>query len=74
MLIEPVAGEPTSISKLNTLFQLLFLLFVLSRASFGWPAEITITVLGAATFVTVCISGIDYVLRWSSRARQGASQ
>lgn len=74
LLIEPVAGEPTSISKLNTLFQLLFLLFVLSRASFGWPAEITITVLGAATFVTVCVSGIDYVLRWSSRARQGASE
>jgi len=71
-LIEPVDGEPTSISKLNTTFQLLFLLFVLSRAAFDWPQEITITVLGAATLVTVVISGLDYVLRWSSRARRRA--
>ncbi|HNP36166.1 MAG TPA: CDP-alcohol phosphatidyltransferase family protein [Woeseiaceae bacterium] len=73
LLIEPVAGEPTNISKLNTALQMLFLLFVVSRAAFGWPAGITITVLGAATFVTVCVSGIDYVLRWSGRARKGAS-
>lgn len=73
MLIEPVSGEPTSISKLNTMFQLLFLLFVLSRAAFEWPDRITVTVLGAATFVTVVVSGIDYVLRWSNRARKGGT-
>jgi cardiolipin synthase len=69
-LIEPVEGEPTGISKLNTTVQLLFLVFVLSRAAFGWPGEIAVTVLGAATFVTVFVSGIDYVLRWSGRARE----
>lgn len=68
-LIEPVEGEPTNISKLNTTVQLLYLVFVLSRAALDWPDEIAVTVLGAATLVTVCISGIDYVLRWSDRAR-----
>lgn len=70
-IVGPVQGEPTRISKLNTALQLLFLLFVLSRAGFGWPDEITITVLGAAILVTVVISGVDYVLSWSRRALQG---
>ena len=65
-------GEPTSISKLNTVMELLFLLFVLSRQGFGWPDEITITILGAAILVTVVISGVDYVWTWSKRARAGA--
>lgn len=71
-MVRPVEGEPSSISKLNTTFQLLFLLFVLSRAAFNWPDPIAVTVLGAATLVTVVISGADYVIRWSARARQGA--
>jgi cardiolipin synthase len=71
VLIEPVSGEPTNISKLNTAIQLLFLLFVISRAAFGWPDPIAVVVLGAATFVTVTVSGVDYVLRWSQRARHG---
>ncbi len=71
-LVKPVAGEPTRISKLNTALQLIFLLFVLSRAAFEWPDDIAILVLGAATLVTVVISGIDYVVQWSARARRGA--
>jgi cardiolipin synthase len=70
-LVKPVQGEPTRISKLNTTLQLLFLVFVLSRAGFGWPEEITITVLGASVLATVVISGVDYVLSWSRRARRG---
>lgn len=68
-LIRPIEGEPTRISKLNTALQLLFLAFVLSRAAFGWPDQITITILGASVVVTVVISGIDYVLSWARRAR-----
>ncbi len=70
-LIKPVEGEPTRISKINTVMQLLFLLFVLSHAAFGWPDKIALTVLGAATLVTVVVSGIDYVVQWSDRARKG---
>ncbi len=69
-LVGPVHGSPSKISKINTAVQLLFLLFVLSRAGFGWPDEITITLLGAATLVTVVLSGVDYVVSWSRRALQ----
>jgi len=68
--VKPVEGEPTRISKLNTALQLLFLLLVLSRAGFGWPDRISITVLGAAILITVVISGVDYVWSWSKRARE----
>ncbi len=71
-IVKPVQGEPTRISKLNTALQLLFLLFVLSRAGFDWPDLISITILGAAILVTVVISGVDYVWSWSRRARAGA--
>jgi cardiolipin synthase len=70
-LVQPLQGEPTRVSKLNTALQLLFLLFVISRAGFGWPEEISITVLGASVLITVVISGIDYVWSWSRRARRG---
>lgn len=70
-IVKPVPGEPTRISKINTVLQMLYLLFVLSRAAFGWPDQITLTVLGAAVLVTVVISGFDYVLSWSERARKG---
>ncbi len=70
-MIKPVQGEPTRVSKINTVMQLLFLLFVLSRAAFAWPDKIAVTVIGAATLVTVVVSGIDYVVQWSDRARKG---
>jgi cardiolipin synthase len=73
-LIEPLEGEPTRISKLNTVLELLFLLFVLSHAGFGWPDPIATTVLGASILVTVVISGADYVWNWSRRARAGGKQ
>ncbi len=70
-LIEPVQGEPSRISKLNTALELMFLFFVLSEAGFSWPEPITLTVLGASILVTVVISGADYVWSWSRRARAG---
>ncbi|MGH8221936.1 MAG: CDP-alcohol phosphatidyltransferase family protein [Woeseiaceae bacterium] len=73
-LIRPVQGEPTRVSKLNTVFELFFILFVLSRAGYGWPEEITITLLGAAVLVTVVISGIDYVWTWTRRALQDSDK
>ncbi|NCF14325.1 MAG: CDP-alcohol phosphatidyltransferase family protein [Gammaproteobacteria bacterium] len=70
-IVKPVPGEPSRISKLNTALQMLFVVFVLSRAAFDWPDKITITVLGASILVTVVISGVDYVWSWSRRAREG---
>lgn len=69
-LIGPVPGEPTKISKLNTALELIFLFFVLSKAAYGWPNDITLIVTGASILVTVFVSGIDYVLSWSRRAKE----
>ena len=70
-LVRPVEGEPTRISKLNTALQLLFIVFVLSNAGFGWPDPIAITVIGAGVLVTIVVSGIDYVWSWARRAKRG---
>lgn len=70
-LVRPLEGEPTRISKLNTALEFLLLVFVLSRAGYDWPEQITITVLGAAVFVTVVISGYDYVATWLRAAIRG---
>lgn len=68
-LIAPVQGEPTRISKVNTTLEILFVVGVLARAAFDMPGETVILVLGAGVLATVVISGIDYVLAWSQRAR-----
>ncbi|MGB5579757.1 MAG: CDP-alcohol phosphatidyltransferase family protein [Woeseia sp.] len=73
-LVRPVQGEPTRISKLNTALELLLVVFVLCRAAFDWPPPISVTVLGAAVLVTVVVSGIDYVMAWSRRARHSLQQ
>lgn len=69
-LVRPVEGEPTRISKLNTALQLLFVVFVLSHAGFGWPDPIAITIIGAGVLVTIVVSGIDYVVSWARRASE----
>lgn len=73
IFVGPVEGEPTRISKLNTALELLYVLFVLSRAGFDWPAQITLTILGASVLVTVVISGIDYIWSWARRAQGGTA-
>ena len=73
-LIAPVQGEPTRISKLNTILEILFVTAVLARAALDWPAAEIVMVLGAGVFVTVVISGADYVVAWSQRAREEAAQ
>ena len=70
-LIRPVPGLPTNVSKLNTALEFTLVLATLSRSAYAWPGEAAITTLGAAVFVTVVISGVDYVWSWSIRAREG---
>ncbi len=70
-LVRRLEGEPTRISKLNTGLEFAFLIFVMSQAGFGWPDEITTTVIGAAVLITVVISGYDYVSNWIRSARAG---
>ena len=73
-LVRRLEGEPTRISKLNTALEFMFLVVVIWRAGFEWPDKITITILGTAVFVTVVISGYDYVAGWIRGARAEAEQ
>jgi cardiolipin synthase len=70
LLIGPVRGEPTAISKLNTACQLGFVLFTIMHAGFAWPPRISLPILGAAVVFTSFTSGLNYVLTWSKRAWQ----
>jgi cardiolipin synthase (CMP-forming) len=64
----PVEARPTVISKLNTLCQAIFILSVIGRQEFILPAQWVVLMLGALTFVTTVVSGIDYVLRYGKAA------
>ena len=70
-IVRRLEGEPTRISKLNTGLEIVYLVFVMSEAGYGWPDSITLTVLGASVLVTVVISGYDYVSNWIRSARSG---
>jgi len=70
--IGPVTARPSFISKVNTLCQAIYILSVIGRAQFAFPPAWVILALGALTFVTIVISGMDYVLRYGEAAIQGA--
>jgi cardiolipin synthase len=61
-------GRPTPVSKLNTLCQILFVLAVTARAAGASLSEPVVMTLGALVMVTTVVSGLDYVLRYASRA------
>ncbi|HEX6998887.1 MAG TPA: CDP-alcohol phosphatidyltransferase family protein [Gammaproteobacteria bacterium] len=71
LVIEPLEGQPTAVSKLNTACQLGFVVFTLvHEITGGWPARISLLVLGAAVVFTSITSGLNYVVGWSKRAWQ----
>jgi cardiolipin synthase len=72
VLFGPVEARPSGVSKLNTLCQALFILSVIARQEFAVPPESTILTLGAFTFVTIVVSGIDYMLRYGDAALEEA--
>jgi len=72
LLLGPVAANPSLISKLNTVCQISFVLTVIGIQRFSWPSPWLVPALGALVFVTVVISGIDYVLVYGRRAAEQA--
>ena len=64
---EPFHGEATKISKINTFLEILYVLMVLSSEAFFWPSSTLIIITGSAVFVTVFISGLDYIMSWIRR-------
>jgi cardiolipin synthase len=67
-LFGPVNGNPTLVSKLNTLAQIVFCLAVVAGAAYQWPPPWAITALGALVFVSTFVSGLDYTLAYCRRA------
>ncbi len=67
-LFGAVQPQPTDISKLNTILQLVLVLVVVSGAGFGWPVDSWVIALGASVMVTTIISGVDYVWHWGRKA------
>jgi len=68
--IEPLVAHPSRISKLNTGLQLAYLLIVITGVAFAWPPALWVEIAGAMVFVTSSLSGMDYLLTWSRRARR----
>jgi len=64
----PLNLRPSIVSKFNTLCQAAFILAVVGREEFSVPPAWVVLVLGALVFVTVVISGVDYILIYGRRA------
>jgi len=69
VLIGPVKAQPSIVSKLNTLCQVIFVLVVIAEQQFSWLHAWELW-LGASVFVTVIVSGIDYVLVYGRQAAE----
>jgi cardiolipin synthase len=70
----PLNVRPSKWSKFNTLCQASFILAVVGREEFSFPPAWVVVALGALVFVTVMVSGIDYVLIYGRRALSLAKQ
>ena len=68
LLFGPLNARPTTPSKLNTLFQILYCLAVVARAAYGYPTTPYVVALGAIVLVTTFVSGLDYTLSYARRA------
>jgi len=67
-LFGPVNGNPTIISKLNTLFQIGYVLLVVGAEAASESLPKSIMVLTTLVLVTTIASGIDYVATYIQRA------
>jgi cardiolipin synthase len=66
--IGPLEVRPSIVSKFNTLCQAAFIMTVVGREEFAALPGWLVMLLGSLVFVTVVVSGIDYVLIYGRRA------
>jgi|TARA_B100000809_G_scaffold111170_1_gene109766 cardiolipin synthase len=62
--------KPTRISKFNTLLQLAFIILVILAQGIQFPFAILSMVCGSLVFVTSILSGLDYWIIWSIKAKK----
>jgi cardiolipin synthase len=67
-------GHPTTISKVNTLCQIFYLLLAVAAEAGAWTPDHALLILGALVFVTTVVSGIDYVVTYTRKAVAASRQ
>lgn len=70
LYVAPIYGEPTNASKLNTVFQIMFILLTITHAWVGEPRMIVLQALGILILTTIAISTFQYVTTGFSRAKE----
>tara|TARA_B100001559_G_scaffold56596_1_gene45264 strand:+ start:2652 stop:3206 length:555 start_codon:yes stop_codon:yes gene_type:complete len=68
--IEKPRPDPTFISKLNTFLQIFFVLFVIASQIFNPNLDLLVQFTGALVFLTSILSGLDYWISWSIKAKK----
>jgi cardiolipin synthase len=64
----PLHGRPTRFSKVNTAAQLLYVMLVMLKASFGVPPREVLEALALLTLATTVLSGLHYLQIFTRRA------
>jgi cardiolipin synthase len=70
VVIGPVNGNPTLVSKFNTLCQILYLSAVVELRANGWTPPVVVMVLSILVLVTTLVSGYDYIATYARRTRE----
>jgi cardiolipin synthase len=68
--IEKPNPNPSFVSKLNTNLQIFFVLFVIAGQIFSSNFDLLIQFTGSLVFLTSILSGMDYWISWSIKAKQ----
>jgi cardiolipin synthase len=68
--IEKPNPNPSFVSKLNTNLQIFFVLFVIAGQIFSSNFDLIIHFTGSLVFLTSILSGMDYWISWSIKAKQ----
>jgi cardiolipin synthase len=66
--VGPLSARPSFVSKFNTLCQAAYIMAVVGRQELSVPPAWVVMLFGALVFVTVVVSGMDYVLIYGRRA------
>ena len=69
IFIGTVVAQPTTISKLNSACQLLYVLLVVANAGYGVPGPIIVGIMSWVVLATTVTSGLGYVYTWGTKAR-----
>ncbi len=69
-LVKKFEGEPSVLSKLNTLLQIMLVVVVVFSAWTGWPDDGVIALGVWAVAAVVVASGVQYIVVWSKRSIQ----